>query len=83
MITLEDIEKLLRERRKELEVLRKRHEVIVKRLQNELNASCYAFQQVSGAIIELEALKLMAGQEGANGEVLKDPRTRETEHEHV
>jgi hypothetical protein len=77
MITLATIEGLLVERRKELAVLRERHEVLIKRLQSELQAHQNAFQQLGGAIIELEKLKRLAGQGNRNGEGLKVPRVRE------
>jgi len=78
MIELKDIEQRLADRRRELAVLRAAHDKLVSRLQNELQASLHAFQQLTGRIIELEELKRLAGsQEIQNGETEQE---REREH---
>jgi hypothetical protein len=62
------IEERLAQRQKELVLLRQRHEMLIKRVQNELQASQSAFDQTAGAVAELEQLKKLAGQGSVNGE---------------
>ena len=80
MIELKIIESLLGERRKELDALRRKHEALLKRFQNELGASQNAFHQVTGAITELEGLKQLAGR---NGGETKEPWPWKEEAKHV
>jgi hypothetical protein len=68
MIELKVIEERLMQRQREVALLRRSHEMLLKRVQNELQASQSAFEQAAGAMAELEELKKLAGQGSVNGE---------------